>query len=172
MRALIRRMPSPFRRILVPYDFSTPANQALRMAAALATRHDGTLTVLHVIVPFYVPADLPLGFGAEQLPPPASLVPEQRRRLERLVARVLGPDAPRVRVAVEVGDAARCILDAAGRCDAVVMATAGRTGLAHLLIGSVAEKVVRHSPVPVLTVRPKPRPPARAGRPRRTRARA
>jgi len=38
--------------------------------------------------------------------------------------------------------------------DSIVMATAGRTGLAHLLIGSVAEKVVRHAPVPVLTVRP------------------
>ena len=155
-RGLIRAMASSFRRILVPHDFSAPATQALRMAAALASTHGGTLTVLHVIVPFYVPADLPLGLGADQLPPPASFVPEQRRRLERLVTRVLGEDAPPVKVAVEVGDPARCILDAARRADAVVMATAGRTGLAHLLIGSVAEKVVRHSPVPVLTVRPKP----------------
>jgi nucleotide-binding universal stress UspA family protein len=150
-------MPTPFRRILVPHDFSSPANQALRMAAALARTHDGTLTVLHVIVPFYVPADLPLGLGADQLPPPSSLVPEQRSRLERMVAKVLGPDAPRSRAVVEVGDPARCILDAAGRADAIVMATAGRTGLAHLLIGSVAEKVVRHASVPVLTVRVQPR---------------
>lgn len=139
----------------MPHDFSAPATRALRLAATLARAHGGRLTVLHVIVPFYVPADLPLGLGAEQLPPPASFVPEQRRRLERLVTRALGADAPPFTIAVEVGDPARCILEAARRADAIVMATAGRTGLAHLLIGSVAEKIVRHATVPVLTVRPR-----------------
>ena len=46
------------------------------------------------------------------------------------------------------------IIEAAKRMDLVVMSTTGRSGLAHLLIGSVAEKVVRHSPIPVLTMRP------------------
>lgn len=171
-------MPALFRRVLVPHDFSAPATRALRLAATLARAHDGRLTVLHVIVPFYVPADLPLGLGAEQLPPPAAFVPEQRRRLERLVQRVVGPEGPACTVTVEVGDPARCILEAAPRFDSVVMATAGRTGLAHLLIGSVAEKVVRHSPVPVLTVRPRlagrsgAAGSARAGRSRPTRTRA
>jgi nucleotide-binding universal stress UspA family protein len=52
-----------------------------------------------------------------------------------------------------VGPPAGCILEAARKADAIVMGTLGRTGLPHLLIGSVAERVVRHAPVPVLTVR-------------------
>jgi len=47
-----------------------------------------------------------------------------------------------------------CILAAARGADSIIMATHGRTGLDHILIGSIAEKVVRHSPVPVLTIRP------------------
>ena len=50
---------SIFRRILVPHDFSPQATVALKTAANLAREHDGTLTVLHAIVPFYVPADVP-----------------------------------------------------------------------------------------------------------------
>jgi universal stress protein A len=118
------------------------------MAASLARTHGGRLTVLHVVVPFYLPADAPFGMA-----PPGDFIPEQRAHLERLVAKVLGPDGPPATVEVEVGDAAQRILDAAQRADCVVMATSGRSGLAHLLIGSVAEKVVRHATVPVLTVR-------------------
>jgi nucleotide-binding universal stress UspA family protein len=54
-----------------------------------------------------------------------------------------------------MGNPLQCILAAARDVDSIVMATVGRTGLAHFLIGSVAEKVVRHSPVPVLTIRPR-----------------
>ena len=54
---------------------------------------------------------------------------------------------------VMVGSPATCILDAARKADAIVMGTLGRTGLPHLLLGSVAERVVRHAAVPVLTVR-------------------
>jgi universal stress protein A len=57
-----------------------------------------------------------------------------------------------VDVRVVVGDPASQIVEASRRAGAVIMATEGRTGLAHLLIGSVAEKVVRHSPRPVLTL--------------------
>jgi universal stress protein A len=147
-------MPAPlFRRILVPHDFSPQATVALKTAAALARVHQGKLTVLHVIVPFYVPADVPFGLAAETIPSPASFVPEQRARLEKLVAKTLGPDAPSTTCKVDVGDAAQCILDASRRADAVVMSTHGRSGLSHLLIGSVAEKVVRHASVPVLTIR-------------------
>jgi nucleotide-binding universal stress UspA family protein len=126
---------------------------ALKAAARLAREHRGTLTVLHVVVPFYVPADVPFGFAADAMPSPTMFVPEQRKRLTSLVDKALGKDAPRVTYRVDVGDASQCILDAARRADSIVMSTSGRSGLSHLLIGSVAEKVVRHARVPVLTIR-------------------
>ena len=148
-------MPSPlFRRILVPHDFSDEADQALRLAGQLATGADGKVMVLHVIEPYYGPADLTY---AAMVPPPESLVPEQRRDLEQRVRKVLGGKPPRVTIDVTVGHPANEIVRAAEKADTVVMATMGRTGLGHLLIGSVAEKVVRHSPVPVLTVRARKR---------------
>lgn len=139
---------SLFRQILVPHDFSAQATVALRTAARLAKRHGGKLTVLHVVVPFYLPADVPFG-----MTPPGDLIPEQRGHLERLVTKTVGNDGPPVTVRVEIGDASQRIIDAARRADSIVMATSGRTGLAHFLIGSVAEKVVRHATVPVLTLR-------------------
>jgi len=145
---------SLFRRVLVPHDFSTQATVALKTAARLAREHDGTLTVLHVVVPFYMPADVPFGFAADAMPSPTTFVPEQRKRLESLVTKALGTDAaPPVTYRVDVGDASQCILDAARRADSIVMSTSGRSGLSYLLIGSVAEKVVRHATVPVLTIR-------------------
>jgi nucleotide-binding universal stress UspA family protein len=140
---------SLFQHILVPHDFSPQATAALRTAAALARAQDGKLTVLHVVVPFYLPADAPFG-----MTPPGDLIPEQRAHLERLVAKTVGPDGPPTTVKVDIGDPAQRIIEAARRADSIVMATSGRSGFAHLLIGSVAEKVVRHATVPVLTVRP------------------
>jgi nucleotide-binding universal stress UspA family protein len=137
-----------FRHILVPHDFSAQATVALRAAAALAREHRGKLTVLYVLVPFYLPADVPFG-----MTPPGDLVPEQRASLERLVAKALGRGGPPVTVRVAIGDAAERILEGARSADSIVMATSGRTGLAHFLIGSVAEKVVRHATIPVLTLR-------------------
>ncbi|MCW5891401.1 MAG: universal stress protein [bacterium] len=145
-----------FRRILVPHDFSDAATRALREAAQLAADHGGRLTVLHVVVPFYVPTDLPLGLAADSMPAPATFVPELRKRLESAVAKVIGTDGPPATVRVEIGNAAERILDAARRADCVVMATHGRTGLAHLFMGSVAEKVIRHAPAPVLVLRVPP----------------
>ena len=144
---------SLFRRVLVPHDFSPQATVALKTAARLAREHDGTLIVLHVVVPFYVPADVPFGFAADAMPSPTAFVPEQRKRLESMVTKALGKDAPPVTYRVDVGDASQCILDAARRADSIVMSTSGRSGLSHLLIGSVAEKIVRHANVPVLTIR-------------------
>ena len=140
---------SVFQHILVPHDFSAQARAALRTAAGLAKAQGGRLTVLHVVVPFYLPADTPFGMA-----PPGDLIPEQHANLERLVAKALGPDAPPVTIKIEIGDAAQRIIEAGSRADSIVMATSGRSGFAHLLIGSVAEKVVRHATVPVLSLRP------------------
>ena len=160
-------MTTLFRRILVPHDFSEPATRALAVAAALAAEHRGRLTVLHVVTPFQPVTGFPAAEAAAWIPP-ADLIAQERRSLEKLVARVVsGRGAPKAECRVVVGDPLQRILDASRRHDLIVMATSGRTGLSHLLIGSVAEKVVRHATGPVLTIRAG----ARRGRGRR-RARA
>lgn len=143
-----------FRRILVPHDFSHHADRALKLAAELAGP-GGSLVVLHAIVPFTPITDLPPG-GISAYVSPAELVAGARRQLEHITARVLkGGKGPKVTLKVEIGDPYQRIVANTRGADAIVMTTAGRTGLTHLLIGSVAEKVVRHSPIPVLTLRPR-----------------
>jgi universal stress protein A len=142
-----------FRSILVPHDFSDSATFALRAAADLAASHRGRLTVLHVLGPFYTGPGYPSSIAIAWTPS-KELVAELQTQLQALVARTLGKRAKAVDCRVVTGDPLRCILAAARRADCIVMATVGRTGLAHVLIGSVAEKVVRHAPVPVITIRP------------------
>ncbi|MCW5892704.1 MAG: universal stress protein [bacterium] len=156
---------SPFRRILVPHDFSAAADHALRQAAALARAARGRLRVLHVLEPMYVPINVP----GQALPDPYALVPTQQAALEQHVRKLLGSGAPPFTVEVRVAQPTVAILEAARRADSIVMSTHGRTGLRHLLLGSVAERVVRASPIPVLTVRPTPSRRARKPRPSRTR---
>ena len=137
-----------FRSILVPHDFSPPATRALRLAADLASPRS-RIVLLHVVIPYPV-----MGIAPGEVPyvPPETLVTDAKQRLETLARRAFGRRR-RLETRVVVGDPATSIVEAARRASCVVMATRGRTGLAHLLIGSVAEKVVRHSPRPVLTVR-------------------
>lgn len=142
-----------FSRILVPHDFSDAATRALARAVALAAAHRGTITVLHVIEPFVIATDVPLGLAADVIPDAASFLPLQRRGLEKLVRKAIGSTGVRCKTRVEVGTPVQSILEAARRASLVVISTHGRTGLGHLLLGSVAERVVRHSPVPVLTIR-------------------
>jgi nucleotide-binding universal stress UspA family protein len=144
----------PFRKILVPYDFSDPARKALDVAAKLA-RPNGRLLVLHVILPFVPVTDLPVGSGGYVAP--QELIDATSRRLERVVSKALGRNRLRVDTKVVLGDPHHRIVAATRGMDAIVMSTTGRTGFAHLLIGSVAEKVVRHSPIPVLTLRARTR---------------
>ncbi|HXJ36855.1 MAG TPA: universal stress protein [Candidatus Eisenbacteria bacterium] len=143
-----------FRRVLVPHDFSTHADRALRTALGLAARQGARLTVLHVTQPIGLVQGFPptVIFQRPTQAMLANLTAQLARRVKRVAGRTRG-GAPAVRVAV--GDPHREIVAAARRADLIVMGTQGLTGLPHLLIGSVAEKVVRHSPVPVMTV---PRP--------------
>jgi len=142
-----------FRRILVPHDGSVPATRALQLAAELARGRGGRLLVLQAVPPYFV-AGVPPAEAAAWVPSPEFLAGE-RRRLETITARaVSGRNAPTVDCRVDMGDPFDRIMEAARDVDSIVMATSGRTGLAHLLIGSVAEKVVRHARVPVLTIRP------------------
>lgn len=84
------------------------------------------------------------------------VVARVRQRLEALVARELvGRRKGRAECRVVIADPLEAILQAARGASVIVLSTLGRTGLPHLLLGSVAEKTVRHSPIPVLTIRPR-----------------
>lgn len=138
-----------FRRILVPHDFSTHADRALAVAVDLAREHGGRVSVLHVVTPFQ-----PIGFRGEPIVLPGDLVEQVHAQLAaRVGRRVRGRGAPRVECRVELGDPVQRIVAAARKADSIVMATAGRTGLARAFIGSIAERVVRQAPVPVLALR-------------------
>jgi len=150
-----------FRRVLVPHDFSVRANGALEVAVALAEEHRGRVRVLHALSPSAVAHEV---VWASRAKIRAGL----REGLEREVAELLGKRAARVECEVVIAEPIRAIVAAARKADSIVMATLGRTGLAHWLLGSVAEKIVRLSPVPVLTVRAKHGAKRRARR-RRTR---
>ena len=159
-----------FRKILVPHDLSEHASRALALAAELARAHRGELTVLHVIAPYQPVLGFPEGVTWNLRE--EDIVTSARRSLEEMVARALkGARAPRARCRVVLGDPFQRIIAAARDADSIVIATAGRTGLSHLLIGSVAEKVVRHAPVPVLTIHPQAKRPTSA-RPARAARRA
>lgn len=147
-------MPSKlFRRILVPHDFSDAAARALREAVGLAAANGGKIILQHVIVPFYMPAELPFGLATDTMPNPTSFIPELTKRLDTLAKKAVGTSGVKYALRVEVGEPSQTILEAASGADSIIMATHGRSGLAHLLIGSVAEKIVRHATIPVLTIR-------------------
>jgi nucleotide-binding universal stress UspA family protein len=151
-----------FKQILVPVDFSPASREALDHAAALARTSKAAVTLMHVVesVQYATPADL---FGAAANL--GMLEDEQRRvaqkELARLAAR-LQKRGLRVRTVLASGTPARAIVNAARRLKAglIVMSTHGRTGFTHLLMGSVAERVVRTAACPVLTLRPKHERPA------------
>ncbi len=140
-------MAALFGRILVPYDFSHSAAQALAVAVDLAVRHEGALLVMHAIPPIYPAHGRPL------LPSASEIAATGKRLAEDVGRAVARRRIRRVRSWVMVGPPASCILEAASQADSIVMGTLGRTGLRHLLLGSVAERVVRYAAVPVLTVR-------------------
>lgn len=142
-----------FRRILVPHDFSDHATRGLEVAAGLAGP-GSVITVLHAMTPVYSA----MGGPAADLAwaPTPEIVGDVKRQLVRLVERAIGREAAsNVKHRVVLSDPLSAILAAARSADVIVMTTLGRTGLGHLLMGSVAEKVVRHATIPVLTVHPK-----------------
>ena len=132
----------PVRTILVPTDFSEPSCRAFQLACSLA--QDGGLRVLVMHV---IPAPVVM-YG----PPPEEYV----NRLWHDLNQITTPD-PKVYVEhlLAEGNPAAAILKTAREtnCDAIVMGTHGRTGLDHLLMGSVAEEVVRKACCPVVTVK-------------------
>lgn len=139
------------KRILCPIDFSAFSRRAFAYAVALAKWYEARITALHVFEPPVVP-------GFEPYPPPRSSYPPADRikaEVERFVEPLTDSRVP-VETAVEEGPVARTIVATAARLPAglTVLGTHGRGGVAHLILGSVAEKVLRMSRSPVLTVPP------------------
>jgi len=139
-------------RILVPTDFSADADAAFRYASELARPFHAEVHVLHVV-------DNPLSAGmwssdvytAEIVGLQIDLVHDAEERLARSVP----SGAESVTTEVRTGSPTRQILDTARErgIDLIVMGTHGRTGVAHVVMGSVAERVLRQAPCPVLAMR-------------------
>jgi nucleotide-binding universal stress UspA family protein len=144
-------------RILVPLDFSSPSRGALRFAREWATRFGSEIFLLHVLEPINtIPA-----FGAETIAPsvPREELQEQARAELEKLAREEFHDSVKVSVRLRDGAPYEQIAAAATelKADLIIIATHGRKGLSHVLLGSTAECVVRHAPCPVLTLRRAPR---------------
>jgi nucleotide-binding universal stress UspA family protein len=142
--------------VLVPVDFDETSDRALEVATDLAQRFGASITIFHVVdVPTYAYAN----FGAA-LPPPemlGALESHARGALDQRLRKVR-PIVPTCKAVVTTGVPWRQILAAIAEpgIDLVVLGTQRRRWLEHALLGSVAEKIVRMSPVPVLTVPPAP----------------
>ena len=143
------------RRILVPTDFSEPAAEAKAYATALADRLGAELHVLHVVVPPVIP----FPDSASSWTMPATGLRSEVEEAKKLLREEIATSSEEQRVVSQVvtGFAVDEIVNYAEKqdIDLIVVGTHGLTGLSHLLIGSVAEKLVRTSTCPVLTVHPK-----------------
>jgi universal stress protein A len=141
------------RHILAPTDFSDYSKKALSDAFELAQTFGATLSLLHVLEPSPYLGEFTLPTMGEEL------LGDLERQASAALAQVL-PEAQQAKIevtrAVAIGSPSVKIVETveAEHVDLIVMATHGRTGLSHLLIGSVAERVVRTAPCPVLTIRP------------------
>jgi nucleotide-binding universal stress UspA family protein len=146
-----------WKTLLVPHDFSPCADRALALAGDLARQHGASVVLVHI-------THLPPGLMAD-----AMMSDRETGQLVRVDAyaratatarleEVAGPYRAaglEISVRAVVGDVADEILELVAEvgADLIVMGTHGRTGLRHMLLGSMAEKVVRQATVPVLTVR-------------------
>lgn len=141
------------RRILFPTDFSEPAEYAWPYALTFAQEFEAEVHLLHVIAP---PPRLTEAYAVSFDPEGTvqALTVEASTSLDGQVEAAKSRGLI-FRREVRVGVDYREIIDYATKhdIDLIVMATHGRTGLAHVLLGSVAEKVVRNAPCPVLTIK-------------------
>jgi nucleotide-binding universal stress UspA family protein len=141
-------------RILVPTDFGKSSENALTYALAFAQKFGARVWLLHVVqdVTLFIPEAV--FTTPPPVPPVEQFIAAARAALERAV-KGLKVDGVTVQPEVGVGPPADEIVRYAkgNAIDLIVMGTHGHTGLAHVVLGSVAEKVVRMAPCPVLVVR-------------------
>ena len=143
----------PFRNIVVPTDFSEPSQEGFRKACELARHFGATLLIVHVNMPVPI---MPAGHGAvgfNVMDYQKKMETVAREHLEALIGEAQAGDIPMTPVVCE-GDVALEIVKTAQDhgADLIVMATHGYSGWKKFILGSVTERVVRHSATPVLTV--------------------
>ena len=138
-----------FRKILCPVDFDDNSMAALDFAADLACERNATLYIIHVVRAPFKPSEVPVE------PQGAAWESEARARLDAVARQHVNGKA-NFSLVVKTGDPFTAIMQAQRELnpDSVVMATHGRTGVGHFLLGSVAQRVVRESSCPVVTLRP------------------
>lgn len=143
------------RKLLWPTDFSELSLKGGRYARGLREHFNAELHIIHVTVPAMTPdyaAMLPASLPASTTD--AEMIDACRKSLREVIARHFDDDA-RIVSDVLPGNPWSAICDYAQReqIELIVVATHGRTGLKHAIIGSTAERIVRHAPCPVLTVK-------------------
>lgn len=141
------------RKILVPTDFSEHSFTALEYVLSLTAMYDAKIYLIHVVDAMPVYAFPQVDLHSETVF--RDMVAKAHEELNHLVSRKVG-NTRKVVTTVLRGEVYKEIVNFAQEegIDLIVIATHGRTGLAHVVMGSVAEKVIRYSPVPVLTVKP------------------
>jgi nucleotide-binding universal stress UspA family protein len=148
-------MTDGFRKIMCPVDFSAHGEEAAQRAAWFAQVSHGEVYLVHVIGnpadPVYTPQDVTYWAMVKHAEQKAAEL------LQQVADRWLPTDCPRQTVVLQ-GDPYQKLMEAASTIspDLIVMSTHGRTGIAHLVLGSVTEKIVRHAPCPVFVLRQHP----------------
>ena len=135
-----------FKRTLVPIDFSASSQLALELAADLGRTANGALTLVHVIEPPHITTG--------SMTEPAGLARRAREMLDQWIATVAGSQRDAT-ASVHVGNPTEELRSMLGDYDLVAMGCHGRTGVRRMLLGSIAETIVRHAQCAVLVARPR-----------------
>lgn len=146
----------PFKNILSPTDFSEPSYKAIKVAGELALHFSARLVVLHVVslTPLITGEMGPTSFDVASYQ--QELEKDAREQLQEVVEKLVSKDVKNLVPMIASGSYSLEILRIARKekSDLIVIGTRGRTGVAHLVLGSVAERVVQLAPCPVLTIGP------------------
>lgn len=143
------------RRVLAPSDFSDHSLPPVRYAAELAEKFGAELILLHVVQDLALVLPDAVMPTAAAAPDVGAMMDAAKDGLAALVDR-LGLARLSPRTELRMGSPAGEVVEAAKElgADLICIATHGRGGIAHMLMGSVAESIIRHAPCPVLTIRP------------------
>ncbi len=143
-----------FSKILVPIDFSEFTDDIVKYATEIAQKFGSTIHLIHVIpnMDYFTPYESFMA-AENMVTVQKGVEAEVQRDLEKVADKIAGVPVTRaVRTGVSFVEIVEYVKNE--HIELVIMATHGRGGLEHIIIGSVAEKVVRKSPCPVLTIRP------------------